>query len=73
MNICVCVRARVHNVRMKKQELQQGQKKGCLFTGNPKLFHWRERGTNMKKSIQWDLHVYVVCECRKYLWIVAAE
>lgn len=29
--------------------------------------------TNMKKWVQWDLHVYVVCECRKYLGIVAAE
>lgn len=28
----------------------------------------------MKKSVQWDLHVYVVCECRRrYLGIVEAE
>lgn len=27
----------------------------------------------MKKYIQWDLHVYVVCECRKYLGMVGVE
>lgn len=79
LSVCVCVCARacvfVCIMRITKLELlQQGQKKGYLLTGNPKLFHWRERKTNKKKEIvQWDLHVYVVCECMRYLGIVAAE
>lgn len=71
--VCVCVSQRESKKKKKKVEQHQGQKKEWLLTGNPKLFHWRERESKMKKYILWDLHVYVVCGCRKYLGIVAAE
>lgn len=69
MSVCLCVCA---CARITKLELLQGQKKRYHLTGNPKLFHWRERENN-EKILQWYLHVYVVCECRRYLGILAAE
>lgn len=46
---------------------------GYLLTGNPKLFHWRERETNEKKLFDGICMIYFVCECRRYLRIVGAE
>lgn len=71
--ICVCACVSQRESEKKKVEQHQGQQKEWLLTGNPKLFHWRERESKMKKYILWDLHVYVVCGCRKYLGIVAVE